>query len=210
MELSTSVDKNSEENQSFFEPSSVLETVVSDFDSSKRPEHIRIILSKCKSCKSIIKQNQQFCDKCRNKKNWEALLEIENHMGIAEKEEKEEKQKKHKNKRIRNKYLGGGSKAISNQLLFDNNRNHLPILTNVCSSSFKFITINENKFSLCNTCAFDSLFSIFLAATCKNDIFKQQVITKPKNSFFIIFKHLYNLKNMQVNNKIYQFRGNLY
>ena len=84
---------------------------------------------------------------------------------IAAQEEKEEHQNQLKSKKRRNKYLGGGYDKIADQLLFENNKKHSPILRNGCSTNLGFTIIDTKKYSFSDTCAFDSLFTIVLSAT---------------------------------------------
>ena len=168
---------------------------------------IRIILSKCIACDNFVQKGQDLCNLCNTRQYRGALMEIENHRGIAEKEEQEERQKVTTGKRKRNKYLGGGFKTISDQLLFSNNRKNLPILRNGCSNKLGFTLIDNRKYFFSNTCAFDSLFSVVLAATVESDIFKKEIIDNYDNSFFKVLKYIYTMKNFKVNTKVYQLRG---
>ena len=60
------------------------------------------------------------------------------------------------------KYLQKGS--IQNEFLLEKNLHKIPIIRNGNNISLKPVQIRKNKYSLANTCAFDSILQLFIAA----------------------------------------------
>lgn len=60
------------------------------------------------------------------------------------------------------KYLQTGN--IENQFFLEPNIHKIPIIKNGSSMSLKPVQIGKNKYSLTNTCAFDSILQLFIAA----------------------------------------------
>ena len=110
---------------------------------------------------------QRICKKCSVEKSTPDILassQIENWRGLA----------KQKSRKRTAKYLGQNVRAIQDSLSYTKNRN-IPILKNGSIISLGPIKLGKQIFSIINTCAFDSIFQIMLAASLNYPLLQEKV-----------------------------------
>ncbi|KAK0156863.1 hypothetical protein PV327_011566, partial [Microctonus hyperodae] len=170
----------------------------------------------CKICKipvhasnkcSVLDENSddidRICQQCNTSNNLNfkiSLNEIENHKGLARQEMKGKVKKERQNL-----YLGQSSKKIADTLSFHSNTIRIPILKNGISMGLAFIKIESKQYYFKNTCGFDSLAQILLAAALDFPVIKEK-ISQLDIPFFILIN---DLIKKGITSNTYRQRGNI-
>lgn len=108
-------------------------------------------------------------------------------------------------KRSRGRYLGARKHEIKDMLKFENPKK-IPILKNGSVLGLQLIKLQDTKITLTNTCAFDSLYQIFLAASSDNADLQEYVeANSDKNYVFQLIE--YTMKMRKITTKSYTLRA---
>jgi len=110
--------------------------------------------------------------KTNNIQNIIASREVEDWRGLAITQETQPK----------GRYLQG--KCIENEFLLEKNIQKIPIIKNGGNVNIKAVTFGKKKYFFTNTCAFDSILQLFIAAYFDKDNIKELINTESNNIFF--------------------------
>ncbi|XP_036326593.1 uncharacterized protein LOC118739408 isoform X1 [Rhagoletis pomonella] len=103
------------------------------------------------------------------------------------------------------KYLGRNKSAVKDSLTFETFKK-IPILKNGSSMGLEFTKIGNSKITVSNTCAFDSLFQILLAAAVDNAHIKDYI--KDKRQDNLLFNVIdYTMGSLKITPKTYVMRA---
>lgn len=80
--------------------------------------------------------------------------------------------------------------SIQNEFLLESNIHKIPIIKNGNSISLKPVRIEKEKYSLKNTCAFDSILQLFIAAYFDKESIKNLICTETDFKFFELIKEM--------------------
>lgn len=115
---------------------------------------------------------KRICKNCqkRNVQNIIASREVEDWHGLAITQETQP----------RGRYLQG--KSIKNEFLLEKNIHKIPIIKNGGNINIKAVSFDKKNYSFTNTCAFDSILQLFIAAYLDKDSIKEFINTESSNS----------------------------
>lgn len=117
---------------------------------------------------------KRICKNCQKSSNVENILasrEVEDWRGLVTTQEK----------KLKGRYLQGTS--IQNEFLLDKNIRKMPIIKNGGNVNIKAVTFGKKKYSFTNTCAFDSILQLFIAAYFDKNNIKNFINNKLNNIF---------------------------
>lgn len=114
---------------------------------------------------------KRICKNCQKTDNQNIIAsrEVEDWHGLAATESQ-------------GRYLQG--KSIENEFLLDKNIRKIPIIKNGGNLSIKAVKFGKTKYSFTNTCAFDSILQLFIAAYLDKDKVKDLINNECNNIFF--------------------------
>jgi len=118
---------------------------------------------------------KRICKNCQKSSNVENILasrEVEDWRGLVTTQEK----------KLKGRYLQGTS--IQNEFLLDKNIRKMPIIKNGGNVNIKAVTFGKKKYSFTNTCAFDSILQLFIAAYFDKNNIKNFINNELNNIFF--------------------------
>lgn len=166
----------------------------------------------CALCKSKIHLNTMCCftideeDECRvcricfdsPRKNERLIFnQIENWRDLGHE----------KNMQTKSLYLSKTNQNLNDVVLSEKCR-ILPIMKNGNNNCLRLTTFKKMKFSLTNTCSFDSIFQIFLAAATDHKKIQHYMETSKNSNRF--FEMVLNVIKTNIQAKTYQTRAELY
>jgi len=120
--------------------------------------------------------------------------EVENWRGLATTKEK----------KTRSKYLQKDN--IENQFLLNDKIMKIPIMKNGGNITMQSVKLDNKRFSFTNTCAFDSILQLFIAAYFDKDEIKNFILL---NNLHIFFQLIVNIATHGIRKHSYRLRGQI-